>query len=141
MTKDIIIAVVDGQGGGIGSLLVEKLRAEFTNIKIQALVTNSFATNRMLKAGAQEGASGENALIYNVGKADIIMGVVAILMPNSMMGEMSPKMSEAIGSSQAMKILIPLEKCNIRISMPGTYSIQQYIEYSIGKVKDYLASL
>lgn len=141
MKKDIVVAVVDGQGGGIGSIIVEKLKNEFKNIKIQALGTNAFATDRMLKAGAHEGASGENALIYNVGKADIIMGVVAILMPNSMMGEMSPSMSEAIGSSEAMKILIPLEKCNIRITMPGSYNIQQYVDYGIGMVKKYLDNL
>lgn len=141
MNKTVTIAVVDGQGGGIGSIIVERLKSEIPNVKIQALGTNSMATNKMLKAGASEGATGENALIYNVKEADIIMGVVAILMPNSMMGEMSPRMSEAIGSSHAMKILIPLEKCNIRVAMPGNYSIGQCVDYSIELVKKYIEDL
>jgi hypothetical protein len=141
MNKSITVAVIDGQGGGIGSIIVEKLKAEISNIKVVALGTNSMATNKMLKAGANAGATGENAIIYNVKDADIIMGVVAILMPNSMMGEMSPKMSEAIGSSHGMKILIPLEKCNIKVAMPGNYDIKQCIDYGVELVKKYIADL
>ena len=133
--KGINIAVIDGQGGGIGGRLVEKLRAEFPDINIIALGTNSVATGRMLKAGANQGATGENAIIYNVRHVDIIMGVVAILMPNAMMGELSSKMAEAIGSSDAMKILIPFEKCNIRISMPGDNNLGSCIDYSLELVK------
>jgi hypothetical protein len=138
MNKVITVAVVDGQGGGIGSSIIQKLRCEIPNIKIQALGTNSSATKSMLKAGADEGATGENAIVYNVKDADIVMGVVAILMPNAMMGELSPKMSEAIGASHAMKILIPLTRCNIRVAMPGEYNIQQCVDYSVGLVKEYL---
>ena len=141
MEKVITVAVVDGQGGGIGSIIIEKLKSEIPNIKIQALGTNSSATKNMLKAGANEGATGENAIVYNVKDVDIVMGVVAILMPNSMMGELSPKMSEAIGSSHAMKILIPLSRCNIKVAMPGEYNIQQCVDYSVELVKDYLENL
>lgn len=133
--KEFTIAVVDGQGGGIGANIVEKLKLTFPQIKVIALGTNSLATGRMLKAGANQGASGENALVYNVKNVDIIMGVVAILMPNAMLGELSPRMAEAIGSSQAMKILIPLEKCNIRVAMPGDYNIGQCVDYSMELVK------
>ena len=137
--KDIKIAVIDGQGGGLGGKIVEKLRAEFPDISIIALGTNSVATGRMLSAGANQGATGENAVIYNVKDVDIIMGVVAILMPNAMMGELSPRMSEAIGSSNAMKILIPLEKCNIRIAMPGDNNIGNCLDYSMELVKKYIS--
>lgn len=133
--KEFTIAVVDGQGGGIGANIVEKLRSNFLDINILALGTNSIATGKMLKAGANQGATGENALVYNVKKVDIIMGVVAILMPNAMMGELSPRMAEAIGSSEARKILIPLEKCNIRVAMPGDYNISQCVDYSMELVK------
>lgn len=133
--KDITIAVVDGQGGGIGANIVEKLKLSFPGINVVALGTNSVATGKMLKAGANQGATGENAVIYNVKNVDIIMGVVAILMPNAMMGELSPKMAEAIGSSNAMKILIPLEKCNIRVAMPGDYNIGQCVDYSMELLK------
>lgn len=136
--KEIKIAVVDGQGGGIGGIIVERLKLKFPNINIVGLGTNSVATGRMLKAGANQGATGENAVIYNVKDVDIIMGVVAILMPNAMMGELSPRMAEAIGSSNAMKILIPLEKCNIRVAMPGDNNIAQSVEYAMELVKKQL---
>ena len=141
MDKGINIVVVDGQGGGIGSIIIERLKSQIPNIKVKALGTNSSATKNMLKAGADEAATGENAIIYNVRDANIIMGVVAILMPNSMMGELSPKMSEAIGSSHAMKILIPLEKCNIKVAMPGDYNLQECVNYSVELVEDYLSNL
>ena len=141
MDKGINIVVVDGQGGGIGSIIIERLKSQIPNIKVKALGTNSSATKNMLRAGADKAATGENAIIYNVRDADIIMGVVAILMPNSMMGELSPKMSEAIGSSHAMKILIPLEKCNIKVAMPGDYNLQQCVNYSVELVEDYLSNL
>ncbi len=135
MEKKIIIGVVDGQGGGIGSLIVERLRSQCPNAEIIALGTNGFATNKMLRSGAHQGASGENALIFNVNKLDVIMGVVAILMPNSMMGELSPRMAEAIGSSGALKILIPLDKCKIKIVGIEDLSIQEYINQSINELK------
>lgn len=141
MDKLIRVAVVDGQGGGIGATIIEKLKAKKLNIVIQALGTNSSATKNMLKAGADEAATGENAIVYNVKDADIVMGVVAILMPNAMMGELSPKMSEAVGSSHAMKILIPLARCNIRIAMPGEYNMQQCVEYGVEQVEDYLNTM
>lgn len=141
MDRTITVAVVDGQGGGIGSIIIEKLKSKIPDIKIRALGTNSSATKNMLRSGADEGATGENAIVYNVKDVDIVMGVVAILMPNSMMGELSPKMSEAIGSSHAMKILIPLSRCNIKVAMPGEYNIQQCVDYSVELVKDYLENL
>ena len=136
MEEKIIVGVVDGQGGGIGSLIVERLKAECPQISIIALGTNGFATNKMLKSGAHQGASGENALIFNIKKVDVIMGVVAILMPNSMMGELSPKMAEAIGTSSALKVLIPLDKCNINIVGTADYSIQEYVNQSIIELKN-----
>lgn len=135
MKKEILIAVVDGQGGGIGKAIVSKLRAEVPDIHIRALGTNSAATGTMLKAGAQDGATGENAIVHNVGKADIIMGVLAILMPNALLGELTPKMAEAIGNSDAQKILIPIDRCNIRIAFTENYTIQQFIDNSVALVK------
>src|SRR5690554_2831694 len=108
------IAVIDGQGGGIGKLIVEKLKAKFgQKIEIIVLGTNALATAAMLKAGAEEGASGENAIVVNASKVDIIVGTVGILAANSMLGELSPAMALAIAESPAKKILIPLNKCNL----------------------------
>ena len=110
------IAVIDGQGGGIGMTIVEKLRKELLeDVEIIALGTNALATSYMLKAGANEGATGENAIVVNAGKVDIIMGTVGIIAANSMLGELTPLMAKAIAESPAKKILLPLNRCNIEI--------------------------
>jgi hypothetical protein len=111
------VAVVDGQGGGIGKAIVEKLRQSFGEaLYILALGTNAVAASLMLKAGANECASGENAILFNAGKVDAILGSVGILAANAMLGEISPAMAQAIGESPAAKILLPLNKCNITIA-------------------------
>ena len=111
------IAVIDGQGGGMGKIIVEKLRQEFgKNIEILALGTNTAALSQMLKAGADEGASGENAIVFNSPKVDVIMGPIGIIAANSMLGELSPHMARAVAESPAKKILIPVNKCNIAVA-------------------------
>ncbi|NLD50623.1 MAG: DUF3842 family protein, partial [Clostridiaceae bacterium] len=111
------IAVIDGQGGGMGKAIVEKLRCELgATVEIIALGTNALATSLMLKAGADEGASGENAIVVNSRKVDVIMGAVGIVAANSMLGELTPLMAKAIAESAARKILVPLNRCNIYIA-------------------------
>ena len=89
----INVAVVDGQGGGIGRAIVEKVKKAFPELNVIALGTNAVATGQMLKAGADEGATGENAIIHNMQHVDIVLGVIGILTANSMMGELSPAMA------------------------------------------------
>jgi len=116
MGESMKIAVIDGQGGGIGRLIVEQLRRALgNNCTILALGTNALAASVMLKAGANEGASGENAIVFSSSKVDIITGSVAILAANSYSGELTPRMAEAIASSDAIKVLIPLNRCGIEI--------------------------
>ncbi|MBI4850069.1 MAG: DUF3842 family protein [Nitrospirae bacterium] len=110
------IAVIDGQGGGIGSLVVKKLREEFgDSIEIIALGTNAVASTTMLKAGADKGASGENAIVWNANRVDIITGPVSIMLANAMLGELTPKMAEALSSSPAKKLLLPLNQEQVDI--------------------------
>ena len=110
------ICVIDGQGGGIGSAIIKKIKDRFEErIEIIALGTNAIATAQMLKAKANKGASGSNAIIQTVKKGDVIIGPVGIIMPNSMMGEVTMHMAEAICSSEAKKILLPLSQENLEI--------------------------
>jgi len=135
------IAVVDGQGGGIGKVIVEKLKKELPgNVVITALGTNSAATVSMLKAGADEGATGENAIIYNAAKVDIIVGVIGIIAANAMMGELTPSIARAISESPARKILIPLNRCNIEIAGIGNESLPQLIDKAVALVKSVIAN-
>lgn len=126
------IAVVDGQGGGLGKSIVEKIRSEIKDdIEIIALGTNSLATSNMLKAGANAGATGENAVKVMSQKVDIIIGPIAILIANSMMGEITPTMAEAISTSEARKIILPLNRCNVYIVGTQEHNINQMLNFVI----------
>lgn len=110
------IMVMDGQGGGIGGTIIKGLRESVGNdLRILALGTNSIATSRMMKAGANKGSTGENAIVQTSKQVDVIIGPLAILMANSMMGEVTPAMAAAVSSSEAIKILIPLTQEKVRI--------------------------
>jgi len=103
------IAVIDGQGGGIGSVLVKRMREAFQErVEIIALGTNAIATAQMMKAGANKGATGENAIAVTARKVDFIVGPIAVVLADAMMGEVSPAMAAAVASSPARKLLLPL---------------------------------
>lgn len=103
------VCVIDGQGGGIGAAVIKQLKDVFgESVEILALGTNAIATAQMMKARANRGATGENAIIRTAVQADIIVGPVSITWANAMMGEVTPKMAEAVTSSGAPKILLPL---------------------------------
>ncbi|MEL7567051.1 MAG: DUF3842 family protein [Dehalobacterium sp.] len=132
------IAVIDGQGGGIGKNIVDKLRKGLPEeVEIIALGTNALATNNMLKAGANDGASGENAICFMVDKVDIIVGSITILAANGMLGELTPKMAEAIAVSKAKKLLLPVNRMGIEvvgnISEPLPHQIEKLL-YLIKKI-------
>ena len=135
------IAVVDGQGGGIGKLIVEKLRNAFGNeIVVLALGTNALATTLMLKAGANEGASGENAIVFNIPRVNIVMGTIGIVCANSMLGELTPTMAKAISESPAIKVLIPLNRCNIQVAGTKDEPLPHYIDDAINMVGNIIRS-
>ncbi|MEN6326684.1 MAG: DUF3842 family protein [Syntrophomonas sp.] len=130
------IAVVDGQGGGIGRLIVEKIRQEFgQSCHIIALGTNAVASSIMLRAGANEGASGENAVVQCAKKVDLIVGSVAIIAANSYSGELTAKMAEAIASSDALKFLIPLNRCSIEIVGMNDDPLPIQVDNLLGKIR------
>lgn len=130
------IAIIDGQGGGIGSLIVKRLREEFgDNIEIIALGTNSAATTAMMRSRANKGATGENAIAYNVNKVDIIIGPLSIVLANAMLGELTPKMAESISSCIAKKILLPLNQEGVEIISVEKEPLPHMIEKIIDKIK------
>jgi hypothetical protein len=111
------ICVIDGQGGGIGSAVIKRLKEVFEeNIEVIALGTNAIATSQMLKARANRGATGENAIVRTAERVDVIIGPLSIVLAHAMMGEVSPKIAEAISGSPAKKILIPLFQENVEIA-------------------------
>jgi len=110
------LLVIDGQGGGLGRAIVERLRREFADrVILTAVGTNAFAAQAMMKAGADAAASGESAVIYNCRQADLIIGPIGILTAGSMLGELSPAMADAIADSPAEKVLIPLSRCHLQV--------------------------
>ena len=111
------ICVVDGQGGGIGATIIKRLKETYhEDHEIIALGTNAIATAQMLKARANRGATGENAIIQTVTTAEIIIGPIAIILANFMMGELTPRMAEAIASAPALKLLLPLTQERVEIA-------------------------
>ena len=122
------ILVIDGMGGGIGKSVIERLRQETEKYSILAIGTNAIATSTMLKAGADLSATGENAIVYNCSGVDVIIGTIGIMLANSMLGEISPNIAEAVSSSEAMKILIPTSKCNVFVTGVKDQPTAQYID-------------
>lgn len=128
------ILVIDGQGGGIGRQLVEGLRAGLPGAYITAVGTNSAAAAAMLKAGATNAATGENAVIVACRSADIIVGPIGIVIADSLMGEITPKMAVAVGQSNAKKILIPVNMCNNIIAGVTELSVGRLIKSVIEQI-------
>ena len=110
------IGVIDGQGGGIGSTIIKRLKERYEEtVEIIALGTNAIATAQMLKAKANRGASGENAIVRTTSELDIIVGPLGIIIAHAMMGEVTPRMAEAVAGSPARKVLLPLSRENVEI--------------------------
>ena len=112
-----VIAVIDGQGGGFGAAIIKELRLSFGDaVEIWALGANSTATSAMMKAKANRGATGENAVRVSLPKAEAVMGPIAVTWPNAMMGEISPGLAEAVMAAPAPKILIPLSQEGVTLA-------------------------
>jgi len=128
------ILVIDSMGGGIGKAVIQHLCTAPGDVTITAVGTNSIATSAMLKAGADYGATGENAVIYNAANADYIIGVIGIVFANSLHGEISPQMANAVATSPAHKILIPTDKCNVTVLGSEGKPIQALLDQLVKKI-------
>lgn len=115
------VLVIDGQGGGLGRQLVNAVKERFPEVEILAVGTNSAATNAMLRAGADQAATGENSVAVASGRMDVIMGPIGIVIADSMLGEITPRMALSVGQSLAKRILIPVNFCdNIVVGVTET---------------------
>lgn len=139
--NEIQIAVIDGQGGGIGRALVETIKHRWPQLHVRALGTNALATGTMMKAGADDGATGENAVLYNAPRMQVLLGPIGILSANGLLGEVSPAMAAAIGSSDAVKILLPSQRCKIRLTVGAPRTMQAYVTEAVSLLEQELKQL
>lgn len=125
------VLVIDGQGGGMGARLIQQLKARLPQQTVTAVGTNALATSAMLKAGADNAATGENPVVFGAARAQLILGPVGIVLPNAMLGEITPRMAEAVASSPAQKILVPASRCSVRIVGLDGRSMAEYVEEAV----------
>lgn len=128
------ITVIDGQGGRMGSNIIQGLKAKNVNAEIYAIGTNGIATSTMMKSGADFGATGENPIIVASRNSDIIVGPIGIVIADSFLGEITPKMSLAIAQSNAEKVLLPVNKCKIHIVCDMENTVSNIIDSAINTI-------
>jgi Domain of unknown function (DUF3842) len=132
----MVIAVVDGMGGSIGTQIVLGLRQSLPeDIEIMALGTNAIATGSMMKAKATRGATGENAIAFSIKEADVIMGSLSIVVPNSMMGEVSPAIATAVASAPGRKVLLPISNPPLEVLGTAKKPLQALIKDAVELVR------
>ncbi len=136
------ICVIDGQGGGIGSVLIKAIRAELgEEVELLALGTNAAATSQMMKARANMGASGENAVCFTVAGADVITGPLGIILANAMMGEVTPRIAEAVSSSPALKLLLPLTRERVEVVGATLEPLPHLVEKLVLRLKEFMKNV
>ena len=138
--KDWKVLIIDGQGGGIGKQLTQIIKENFPLIRIHAVGTNVLATQAMLKSGADDGSTGENAVIVGCRTADIIIGPLGIVIADSLMGEITPKMATAVGQSKAIRLLIPTNQCDNRIAGVDNYSLSYLMRNCIDQIRQIITN-
>lgn len=128
---------MDGQGGGVGRALVEEIRARYPEAELVAVGANATATANMMKGGTSIGATGENAVVYNSSRVDAIVGPIGIVAANAMLGEITPKMAEAVASGGARVLLVPMNHCHVQVAGVEGRKLGDYVK----EVADGLADL
>ncbi|NLY90612.1 MAG: DUF3842 family protein [Firmicutes bacterium] len=129
------ILVIDAQGGGIGKQLVAAIKQNVADAVITAVGTNSTATAAMLKAGADYGATGENAVVVGCRKADIIVGPIGIVIADALFGEITPRMAKAVGQSAAKRILVPISHCENIVVGIAALSISAMVQEVVNVIQ------
>lgn len=132
------VVVIDGQGGRLGQMIVEAICKEQLSLDLYAIGTNSIATSAMLKAGASQGATGENPVIVACRDADVIIGPIAIVSADSLLGEITPAMAVAIGQSKALKLLLPVSHCDNQVVGVKNLTMGEMVKETGLKLKELL---
>lgn len=130
------LLVIDGQGGQLGASIIKAVSERFPDVEILAVGTNANATAAMVKAGAKKVATGENPVVVAAKKADVIIGPIGIVIADSLFGEITPKMAYATGSSDAVKILIPMNRCDNIVAGVPSVPVSVLIEDAVNKLSD-----
>lgn len=125
------ILVIDGQGGKMGAVLTEQIKHSLPDAQVIAVGTNSLATSAMLRAGADAAATGENPVVVNAASADIIVGPIGIIIANALLGEITPKMAEAVADSHAKKILLPVTRCAVTVVGVQERTLADYVKDAV----------
>lgn len=140
-TQTMQVLIIDGQGGRMGAQLVEGLKNAVPDARITAVGTNAIATSAMVKAGAPQAATGENAVVVNSRRADIIAGPLGIVMADSLLGEITPAMAAAVAQSEAFKVLLPVNRCNHVVVGIQDLSMGQLIAQAVQRIQQLCLSL
>ncbi|WP_295747628.1 DUF3842 family protein [uncultured Oscillibacter sp.] len=126
------VLILDGQGGGVGSQLVKLLKPRLPeDCRLLCVGTNVAATSAMLRAGAAQGATGENAVVYNAAQADLILGPIGVVLANGILGEVSPAMAAAVTGAGAVKILIPSSSCGVYVAGVEECRLEEYLRRAV----------
>ena len=133
------LLVIDGQGGQLGSQIIKAIRTRYNDINIVAVGTNTTATTSMIKAGANQGATGENPVIVASRKANVIIGPIGIVIADSLLGEITPKMAVAVGQSNATKILVPINKCENLVAGVPNLTTSALIDDTLNKLQEIIS--
>ena len=131
----MVILVIDAQGGGLGKQLIAGIKKEISGATVLAVGTNAMATTNMLKAGADRGATGENAVVVACRQADVIVGPVGICIADAMLGEITATMASAVGASSARRILIPYNNCETMIVGVAECSVGKLVQEAIAEIQ------
>ena len=134
------ILIIDGQGGKLGEQLIRSLKQNLDNPMIMAVGTNATATATMLKAGANQAATGENPAIVMCRKADIIIGPIGIVIADAMFGEITPRMAVAVGQADAVRILLPINKCDNLVAVTAQSTLDPVVRAAVPEGKLVLRS-
>lgn len=125
------VVIMDAQGGGIGRMLIEQLKAALPAQRVIAVGTNAAATAAMLRAGADAGATGENAVRVNAARADLILAPLGMVLCDAMLGEVTAAMAAAVGGAQAHKILVPVSRCGVTVAGVGERPLSESVALAV----------